>query len=192
MCPNEEDCVTADSRGFKFTIHRVHGANRRKSWESPERDARVMSCKKRRSKNAFRGATLTRLLFPHFINDRWRRFCCSVEREASKNIEENERECFKDAIVSSRSLNKGFVEPTNLKNAIREVPITVIIPRAEATVCFYFVASSQFSSGTVSPSLSEKPPRYVCATKDVSLRVSSCQKKNITTSPVFFSIFCEI
>lgn len=47
--------------------------------------------------------------------------CFSVEREASKNIEENERECFKDAIVSSRSLNKGFVEPTNIKNAIPEV-----------------------------------------------------------------------
>lgn len=45
----------------------------------------------------------------------------SVEREASKNIEENERECFKDAIVSSRSLNKGFVEPTQLKNAYPEV-----------------------------------------------------------------------
>lgn len=50
-------------------------------------------------------------------------YSLSVEREASKNIEENERECFKDAIVSSRSLNKGFVEPTNLKNAIREVAI---------------------------------------------------------------------
>lgn len=45
----------------------------------------------------------------------------SVDREASKNIEENERECFKDAIVSSRSLNKGFVEPTKLKNAVPEV-----------------------------------------------------------------------
>lgn len=47
--------------------------------------------------------------------------CFSVEREASKNIEENERERFKDAIVSSRSLNKGFVEPTTIKNAIHEV-----------------------------------------------------------------------
>lgn len=47
----------------------------------------------------------------------------SVEREASKNIEENERECFKDAIVSSRSLNKGFVEKTQIKNAIPEVRI---------------------------------------------------------------------
>lgn len=48
-------------------------------------------------------------------------YSLSVEREASKNIEENERECFKDAIVSSRSLNKGFVESTKLKNAIPEI-----------------------------------------------------------------------
>lgn len=47
-----------------------------------------------------------------------------MEREASKNIEENERECFKDAIVSSRSLNKGFVESTKLKNAIPEVRVS--------------------------------------------------------------------
>ena len=45
----------------------------------------------------------------------------SVEKEASKNIEENERELFKDAIVSSQSLNKGFVAQTKLKNAIPEV-----------------------------------------------------------------------
>lgn len=49
-----------------------------------------------------------------------------VEREASKNIEENERECFKDAIVSNRSLNKGFVEPTNFRNAFREIAACVI------------------------------------------------------------------
>ncbi|KAG8039605.1 hypothetical protein G9C98_008248 [Cotesia typhae] len=48
-------------------------------------------------------------------------FYRSVEREASKNIEENERECFKDAIVSSRSLNKGYVERTQLKNAVPEI-----------------------------------------------------------------------
>ncbi|XP_031832921.1 facilitated trehalose transporter Tret1-2 homolog isoform X2 [Nomia melanderi] len=48
-------------------------------------------------------------------------YSLSVEREASKNIEENERECFKDAIVSSRSLNKGFVEKTEIKNAIPEI-----------------------------------------------------------------------
>lgn len=53
-------------------------------------------------------------------------YSLSVEREASKNIEENERECFKDAIVSSRSLNKGFIEPTNLKNAIREIAACII------------------------------------------------------------------
>lgn len=64
----------------------------------------------------------------------------SVEREASKNIEENERECFKDAIVSSRSLNKGFVEPTKLKNAIREVPII----QREITARFYFTAKTRF------------------------------------------------
>ncbi|OAD54262.1 Facilitated trehalose transporter Tret1 [Eufriesea mexicana] len=52
--------------------------------------------------------------------------CFSVEREASKNIEENERECFKDAIVSSRSLNKGFVEPTTIKNAIPEIASCII------------------------------------------------------------------
>ncbi|KAK2588968.1 hypothetical protein KPH14_001818 [Odynerus spinipes] len=53
-------------------------------------------------------------------------YSLSVEREASKNIEENERECFKDAIVSSRSLNKGFVESTNLKNAFREIVACII------------------------------------------------------------------
>lgn len=53
-------------------------------------------------------------------------YSLSVEREASKNIEENERECFKDAIVSSRSLNKGFVEPTRIKNAIPEVAACII------------------------------------------------------------------
>lgn len=53
-------------------------------------------------------------------------YSLSVEREASKNIEENERECFKDAIVSSRSLNKGFVEPTNIKNAIPEIASCII------------------------------------------------------------------
>ncbi|XP_047355415.1 facilitated trehalose transporter Tret1-like isoform X1 [Vespa velutina] len=51
----------------------------------------------------------------------WRTTICSVEREASKNIEENERECFKDAIVSSRSLNKNFVESTNIKKAFRQI-----------------------------------------------------------------------
>ncbi|XP_033336137.1 facilitated trehalose transporter Tret1-2 homolog [Megalopta genalis] len=53
-------------------------------------------------------------------------YSLSVEREASKNIEENERECFKDAIVSSRSLNKGFVEKTKLKNAIPEIAACII------------------------------------------------------------------
>ena len=53
-------------------------------------------------------------------------YSLSVEREASKNIEENERECFKDAIVSSRSLNKGFVEPTAIRNAIPEIAACII------------------------------------------------------------------
>lgn len=53
-------------------------------------------------------------------------YSLSVEREASKNIEENERECFKDAIVSSRSLNKGFVETTRLRNAIPEIAACII------------------------------------------------------------------
>ncbi|XP_076240578.1 facilitated trehalose transporter Tret1 isoform X2 [Calliopsis andreniformis] len=53
-------------------------------------------------------------------------YSLSVEREASKNIEENERECFKDAIVSSRSLNKGFVESSTLKNAIPEIAACII------------------------------------------------------------------
>ena len=49
----------------------------------------------------------------------------SVEKEASKNIEENERECFKDAIVSSRSLNRGYVEQLTIKNALPEVSISI-------------------------------------------------------------------
>lgn len=53
-------------------------------------------------------------------------YSLSVEREASKNIEENERECFKDAIVSSRSLNKGFAEPTKIKNALPEIASCII------------------------------------------------------------------
>ncbi|XP_066596393.1 facilitated trehalose transporter Tret1-2 homolog isoform X2 [Prorops nasuta] len=53
-------------------------------------------------------------------------YSLSVEREASKNIEENERECFKDAIVSSRSLNKGFTEPVKLKTALPEIIACII------------------------------------------------------------------
>ncbi|CAD6233299.1 GSCOCG00007118001-RA-CDS [Cotesia congregata] len=53
-------------------------------------------------------------------------YSLSVEREASKNIEENERECFKDAIVSSRSLNKGYVERTQLKNAVPEIVACIL------------------------------------------------------------------
>ncbi|XP_023288156.1 facilitated trehalose transporter Tret1 [Orussus abietinus] len=53
-------------------------------------------------------------------------YSLSVEREASKNIEENERECFKDAIVSSRSLNKGFVEPVLIKNVVPEIASCII------------------------------------------------------------------
>ncbi|XP_076756305.1 facilitated trehalose transporter Tret1-2 homolog [Xylocopa sonorina] len=53
-------------------------------------------------------------------------YSLSVEREASKNIEENEKECFKDAIVSSRSLNKSFVEPTTIRNAIPEIAACIV------------------------------------------------------------------
>ncbi|XP_046617458.1 facilitated trehalose transporter Tret1-like isoform X1 [Neodiprion virginianus] len=49
-----------------------------------------------------------------------------VEKEASKNIEENERECFKDAIVSSRSLNKGFREPPSIKAALPQFAACVM------------------------------------------------------------------
>ncbi|XP_017798520.1 PREDICTED: facilitated trehalose transporter Tret1-like [Habropoda laboriosa] len=61
-------------------------------------------------------------------------YSLSVEREASKNIEENERECFKDAIVSSRSLNKGFVEPTTIRNAIPEIASCIISATFHITV----------------------------------------------------------
>jgi len=80
-------------------------------------------------------------------------FRFSVEREASKNIEENERECFKDAIVSSRSLNKGFVEPTNLKNAVREVPPILSILN-ERLLCFLALVIS--SDAYLAKSLSSR------------------------------------
>jgi len=81
-----------------------------------------------------------------------------VEREASKNIEENERECFKDAIVSSRSLNKGFVEPTNLKNAVREVLSPLIGIKIEKLPYFpALVISSDAYLPSGNPSLKKIP-----------------------------------
>lgn len=65
-----------------------------------------------------------------------------MEREASKNIEENERECFKDAIVSSRSLNKGFVEPTKLRNALREIAACIIAATFHIAVGFTMAYSA--------------------------------------------------
>ncbi|XP_076634429.1 facilitated trehalose transporter Tret1 isoform X1 [Colletes latitarsis] len=65
-----------------------------------------------------------------------------VEREASKNIEENERECFKDAIVSSRSLNKGFTETTTIKNAIPEIAACIIAATFHISVGFSMAYSA--------------------------------------------------
>ncbi|XP_012261501.1 facilitated trehalose transporter Tret1-2 homolog isoform X2 [Athalia rosae] len=61
-------------------------------------------------------------------------YSLSVEKEASKNIEDNERECFKDAIVSCRSLNKGFTEPTNLKSAMPQIAASIIAASFHITV----------------------------------------------------------
>ncbi|EFN82173.1 Sugar transporter ERD6-like 6, partial [Harpegnathos saltator] len=94
-------------------------------------------------------------------------FCYSVEREASKNIEENERECFKDAIVSSRSLNKGFVEPTNLKNAIREIAACII-----AASFHIAVGLSMAYSATLIPHL-EKEDAEVHATQEETSWIAS-------------------
>ncbi|XP_057320888.1 facilitated trehalose transporter Tret1-like [Microplitis mediator] len=77
-------------------------------------------------------------------------YSLSVEREASKNIEENERECFKDAIVSSRSLNKGYVERTQLKNAIPEIAACIL------TTSFHIVVGlSMAYSAILIPRLEE-------------------------------------
>lgn len=86
-------------------------------------------------------------------------YSLSVEREASKNIEENERECFKDAIVSSRSLNKGFVEPTQLKNAIPEIGACVL-----AATFHIAVGLSMAYSAILIPHL-EDPKSELYATK---------------------------
>ncbi|XP_011143158.1 facilitated trehalose transporter Tret1 [Harpegnathos saltator] len=94
-------------------------------------------------------------------------YSLSVEREASKNIEENERECFKDAIVSSRSLNKGFVEPTNLKNAIREIAACII-----AASFHIAVGLSMAYSATLIPHL-EKEDAEVHATQEETSWIAS-------------------
>ncbi|KYN14356.1 Facilitated trehalose transporter Tret1 [Trachymyrmex cornetzi] len=93
--------------------------------------------------------------------------CFSVEREASKNIEENERECFKDAIVSSRSLNKGFVEPTNLRNAIREIAACIIAASFHIAVGFTMAYSA-----TLIPHL-EKENARLHATREQTSWIAS-------------------
>ncbi|XP_076182630.1 facilitated trehalose transporter Tret1 isoform X2 [Ptiloglossa arizonensis] len=94
-------------------------------------------------------------------------YSLSVEREASKNIEENERECFKDAIVSSRSLNKGFVEPTTLKNAIPEIAACII------SASFHIsVGLSMAYSAILIPHL-EAPDAKVHATKEQTSWIAS-------------------
>ncbi|XP_020281335.1 facilitated trehalose transporter Tret1-like [Pseudomyrmex gracilis] len=94
-------------------------------------------------------------------------YSLSVEREASKNIEENERECFKDAIVSSRSLNKGFVEPTNIRNAIREIAACII-----AASFHIAVGLAMAYSATLIPHL-EKKDAEVHATKEQTSWIAS-------------------
>ncbi|KAM0729527.1 Facilitated trehalose transporter Tret1 [Formica fusca] len=94
-------------------------------------------------------------------------YSLSVEREASKNIEENERECFKDAIVSSRSLNKGFVEPTKLKNAIREIVACIV-----AASFHIAVGLTMAYSATLIPHL-EKKDAELHATKEETSWIAS-------------------
>ncbi|XP_011861463.1 PREDICTED: facilitated trehalose transporter Tret1-2 homolog isoform X1 [Vollenhovia emeryi] len=94
-------------------------------------------------------------------------YSLSVEREASKNIEENERECFKDAIVSSRSLNKGFVEPTNLRNAIREIVACIVAASFHIAVGFTMAYSA-----TLIPHL-EKEGAELHATKEQTSWIAS-------------------
>lgn len=94
-------------------------------------------------------------------------YSLSVEREASKNIEENERECFKDAIVSSRSLNKGFVEPTNLRNAIREIVACIV-----AASFHIAVGLTMAYSATLIPHL-EKKDAELHATKEETSWIAS-------------------
>ncbi|KAJ8686483.1 hypothetical protein QAD02_022277 [Eretmocerus hayati] len=98
-----------------------------------------------------------------------------VEREASKNIEENERECFKDAIVSSRSLNKGYVEPTKIKNAIPEIAACII-----AATFHIGVGLSMAFSAILVPSL-EDPNSDIHATKSQTSWIASLV---VVTSPL--------
>ncbi|RLU22918.1 hypothetical protein DMN91_005196 [Ooceraea biroi] len=102
-------------------------------------------------------------------------YSLSVEREASKNIEENERECFKDAIVSSRSLNKGFVEPTNLKNAIREIAACIISASFHIAVGFIMAYSA-----TLIPHL-EKEDAELHATREETSWIASLV---VVSSPI--------
>lgn len=108
-------------------------------------------------------SVLTTLVLGLFVTIDDTLLCFSVEREASKNIEENERECFKDAIVSSRSLNKGFVEPTNLRNAIREVSIIYSKKREDN----YFVLFSSDNTFSMKEKLYKS---YVERTEEILLK----------------------
>ncbi|XP_003424448.1 facilitated trehalose transporter Tret1-2 homolog isoform X3 [Nasonia vitripennis] len=101
--------------------------------------------------------------------------CCLVEKEASKNIEENERECFKDAIVSSRSLNKGYAEPCRLKTAVPEIAACII-----AATFHIAVGLSMAYSAILIPNL-EKDDAEVHATKDETSWIASIV---VITAPV--------
>ncbi|XP_014214216.1 uncharacterized protein LOC106643560 [Copidosoma floridanum] len=94
-------------------------------------------------------------------------YSLSVEREASKNIEENERECFKDAIVSSRSLNKGYVEPTRIRNAIPEIVSCII-----AATFHIGVGLSMAYSAILVPNL-EKDSSEIHATEEETSYIGS-------------------
>ncbi|XP_034950225.1 facilitated trehalose transporter Tret1-2 homolog [Chelonus insularis] len=94
-------------------------------------------------------------------------YMLSVEREASKNIEENERECFKDAIVSSRSLNKGYVPSTQLKNAVPEIIACVL-----STTFHIAVGLSMAYSAILIPRL-EDPNSDITATKTETSWIAS-------------------
>ncbi|KAK0175161.1 hypothetical protein PV327_008936 [Microctonus hyperodae] len=86
-------------------------------------------------------------------------YSLSVEQEASKNIEENERECFKDAIVSSRSLNKGFVEPIRLRTAVPEIVSCVL------AASFHIVVGLSLAYSAILIPQLESPDSDVKATK---------------------------
>ncbi|XP_012220613.1 facilitated trehalose transporter Tret1-2 homolog [Linepithema humile] len=92
-------------------------------------------------------------------------YSLSVEREASKNIEENERTRFKEAIVSSRSLNR--VQPNQIKNALREISVCII------AASFHLVVGITMAySATLVPQL-ENPEESFHATKQQTSWIAS-------------------